>query len=102
MLPNNISHQIRSKRRLLNLTIEELAEKSDTSVALISRIERNVVDSVSLSKLIAVIDALAIPMSDIFGVPNVDNQTNELWGYLMSLSASERQEKASAILKLVK
>jgi transcriptional regulator with XRE-family HTH domain len=67
MLPKNIGIQIRQKRIHEKMTLEDLAEASDTSVAFISRIERRTTESVSLAKLLDILNALDMVLADIFG-----------------------------------
>lgn len=102
MLPRNIGIQIRQKRIEQKMTLDELAEASDCSVAFISRIERQATDSISLAKLLDVLQALGMHPSDIFGVPALGDDETTLWGVLRSLPDGERHQKIIAILELLK
>lgn len=61
-----ISQLIRKKRKALSLTIEQLAEKSNVSISLISRIERGDVANISINKLSDIASALDFELSDFF------------------------------------
>lgn len=102
MLPTNIGIQIRQKRIKQKMTLDELAEASDCSVAFISRIERHATDSISLSKLLDVLRALDMQPAEIFGMPALGDDETTLWGVLRALPEEERHHKIVAILELLK
>lgn len=101
MIPQNIGDQIRDERKSQAMSIETLAEKSNTSVAFISRLELHTPGSVSLSKIFQVLDALKLPPADVFGQPSIDKEEATLWTTLRKLPEQERREKINAILKLL-
>lgn len=96
-----IGKRIRQIRQKKKWTIEELAEKSSTSVIFISRIERDKVSSASLSKLIDVADALDISMADLF-VESFDADMSQLIKLLQSLSDEKRHKMVQAFISLLK
>lgn len=102
MLPKNIGIQIRQERLKQKMTLDELAEASDCSVAFISRIERHATDFISLAKLLDVLDALNMKPADVFGMPSIGDDETTLWGTLRALPHDERHRKIVAILELLK
>ena len=96
MLPN-FSKIIRQARKNMNLTIEELAEKSDVSDGLISLIERNKIKDIKVSNLLKITKALNLNVSDLFRDSEIDNQTLEVLDKLRSIS----KNKSEKVLKLV-
>ena len=102
MLTKNIGIQIKQKRISQNLTLEGLAEVSDTSVSFISRIERHATESVSLAKLLDVLDVLGMAPSEVFGAPSLDDAESSLWATLRSLPDDDRHRKVAAVLELLK
>ncbi|WP_283599761.1 helix-turn-helix domain-containing protein [Ligilactobacillus aviarius] len=96
MLPN-FSKIIRQARKNMNLTIEELAEKSDVSDGLISLIERNKIKDIKVSNLLKITKALNLNVSDLFRDSEIDNQTLEVLDKLRSISKNKREK----VLKLV-
>ncbi|WP_461240739.1 helix-turn-helix domain-containing protein [Paucilactobacillus sp. N302-9] len=94
---------IRSQRKTLNMTIEQLAEKSQSSVSLISLIERGRLDNIKINKLEDIASALNLTLSDFFTdsklqIPSV----LELMNFLKKLPESRRDETARALLKVLK
>lgn len=62
----NIGRIVRERRQAKGMTIEQLAEKADVSVSLISRLERERVDNIKLANLAAIANALQLQMADFF------------------------------------
>ncbi|WP_225426998.1 helix-turn-helix domain-containing protein [Companilactobacillus kedongensis] len=93
---------IRVKRRALNLTIEQLAEKADVSESLVSQMERGVNKNISLKKLDQILTALNLKMSTIF-TESADNGIHylELINYLATFPTDKRDELAEKILSLL-
>lgn len=60
----NIGRIVRERRQAKGMTIEQLAEKADVSVSLISRLERERVDNIKLANLAAIANALQLQMAD--------------------------------------
>ncbi|WP_125587898.1 helix-turn-helix domain-containing protein [Companilactobacillus jidongensis] len=97
-----ISKLIRERRRSLNLTIEQLAEKSGVSESFISRIERGEVDNVRIKKLNDIANALNMQLSDFFTDSNLsDIYTLDLIKYLSSLPEDERKRVSEVLLKVI-
>jgi len=97
-----ISKLIRERRRSLNLTIEQLAEKSGVSESFISRIERGEVDNVRIKKLNYIANALNMQLSDFFTDSNLsDIYTLDLIKYLSNLPEDERKRVSEVLLKVI-
>ncbi|KRK79737.1 MULTISPECIES: helix-turn-helix domain-containing protein [Companilactobacillus] len=97
-----ISKLIRERRRSLNLTIEQLAEKSGVSESFISRIERGEVDNVRIKKLNDIANALNMQLSDFFTDSNLsDIYTLDLIKYLSNLPEDERKRVSEVLLKVI-
>ena len=97
-----ISKIIRERRKSLNLTIEQLAEKSGVSESFISRIERGEVDNVRIKKLNEIAIALNLKLSDFFVEPELsDTYTLELVRYLSELPAEKRKYVSDLLLKVI-
>ncbi|WP_282458827.1 helix-turn-helix domain-containing protein [Ligilactobacillus aviarius] len=65
MIPN-FGEVIRKRRKKLKMTIEQLAEKADVSVSLISLIERQKLTDLKVSNLERICDALKMDITDFF------------------------------------
>lgn len=63
----NIGPRLREQRRRLNLTLEEVARLTGLTKGYISEVERNQA-SPSVASLLAICDALAITVGDLFAV----------------------------------
>lgn len=101
MIDSHISKLIRQKRRAEGLTVQQLAEKADVSISLISKLERNVLTTINLDKLTSISNALNLDLSDLFGVPQVDDFTQNIISYLLSLPKNERKEISEALIKIM-
>jgi Predicted transcriptional regulator with C-terminal CBS domains len=100
---DTISKIIRTRRKFLNLTIEELAEKSGVSESFISRIERGEVDNARIKKLNDIAQALGLTMSDFFVKPELsDVYSLELIKYLSNLPEDERKYASEILMKIIK
>lgn len=98
-----ISQLIHNRRKQLNLTIEQLAEKSNVSISLISRIERGDVANISINKLADIAKALDLELINFFSYPQFsDIPTVELLQYMGSLTEENRKEFSKSILKIIK
>ena len=62
----NIGRIVRERRQAKGMTIEQLAEKADVSVSLISRLERERVDNIKLANLAAIANELQLQLADFF------------------------------------
>lgn len=101
MIPN-LGKIIRSRRQAMHLTIEELAERSDSSVSFISMLELGQLNNIKLQKLAEILTALKLDFKDIFGFPEItDSASLELIQRLADLPESERSELANLILKIL-
>lgn len=101
MIDTNISKLIRNKRRSDGLTVQQLAEKADVSISLVSKLERNVLTTINLDKLESISIALHLNMRDLFGVPQVDDYTQSVISYLLALPKDERKEVSKALTKIM-
>lgn len=101
MLPE-IGKIIRNRRQQQGITIEQLAEQSNVSISLISRLERGKVDNIKLQSLATIADTLHLKMTDFFRDPLLQSQNVvALLNYLSDLSVEKREEAAALILKLL-
>lgn len=99
----HIGKLIRARRRALNLTIEQLAEKSNSSVSLISLIERGKLDNIKIKKLDSIAQALGLSLADFFADRNLQGTaTLDLLHYLATLPEDKREETATLLLKILK
>lgn len=99
----HIGKLIRARRRALNLTIEQLAEKSNSSVSLISLIERGKLDNIKIKKLDSIAQALGLSLADFFVDQNLQaTATLDLFHYLAALPKDQREETATLLLKILK
>ncbi|KRO03497.1 hypothetical protein IV54_GL000151 [Levilactobacillus paucivorans] len=102
-MQTSISKLVNQKRRALDLTIEQLAERASVSVSLISRIERGELENISLNKLQAIASALNLTLSDFFTDDALTGiHTLELISYLKVLPEVQRETLAESILKILK
>ncbi|KRK81273.1 helix-turn-helix domain-containing protein [Companilactobacillus nodensis] len=96
-----IGKTIRKQRKALNMTIEQLAEKSGSSPSLISIIERGKLDNIKMQKLSDIAQALNLQLSDFFLNENLqDPDTLNLINYLSTLPEDKRRNLAKLIMKL--
>lgn len=63
---SNFGEVIRKRRKKLGLTIEQLAEKADVSVSLVSLIERKKLTDLKISNLESICKALHLNITDLF------------------------------------
>lgn len=97
-----ISKLVNQKRRALDLTIEQLAERASVSVSLISRIERGELTNISVNKLQSIASALNLTLSDFFPAePLTGIHTLDLVAYLRSLPEDQREVISESILKIL-
>ena len=100
---SDISHRIRKRRTDVGMTIEELAEKANVSVSLISKIERGQVANVSLKKLQGIADALEMDIADFFeDDKQLDPDTITLINRMEKLSDEKRREASKLFLKILR
>ncbi|GEO63524.1 helix-turn-helix domain-containing protein [Companilactobacillus nantensis] len=92
---------IRKQRKNLNMTIEQLAEKSGSSPSLISIIERGKLDNIKIQKLNSIALALNLQLSDFFLNKNLqDPDTLNLLNYLSTLPEDKRRDLAKLIMRI--
>ncbi|MCS8569767.1 helix-turn-helix domain-containing protein [Pediococcus pentosaceus] len=101
MIDTNISEIIRKKRHMDGLTVQQLAEKADVSISLVSKLERNVLTTINLDKLSSIAHALNLDLSDLFGVPQVDDFTQSVISHLLALPKDKRMEISEALVKIM-
>lgn len=101
MLPE-IGKIIRQRRQQQGITIEQLAEQSNVSISLISRLERGKVNNIKIQSLSAIAETLNLKLADFFRDPLLQS-TNvvALLDYLSDLPANQREELAGVLLKLL-
>ncbi|MGV7733197.1 helix-turn-helix domain-containing protein, partial [Mycobacterium kansasii] len=68
MLPE-IGKIIRQRRQQQGITIEQLAEQSNVSISLISRLERGKVNNIKIQSLSAIAETLNLKLADFFRDP---------------------------------
>lgn len=101
MIPN-IGKIIRTKRLQLSMTIDELAEASNSSTSFISKIELGKISNLKINKLAEILSALNLSVQDVFNFPQIsDTNTLELFHYLENLPEDKRAKISEAILSLV-
>lgn len=101
MIPN-LGKLIRKRRQEMSMTIEQLAEASDSSVSFISKLELEKLDNIKLKKLDEILKPLNLTLSDLFSFPTIkDSETITLIHYLAELPEDKRSELSGAILKLI-
>ncbi|CDN23466.1 helix-turn-helix domain-containing protein [Lacticaseibacillus rhamnosus] len=99
----NIGRIVRERRQAKGMTIEQLAEKADVSVSLISRLERERVDNIKLANLAAIANALQLQMADFFRDPRLQTaKVVELLDYLAEQPEKKREDAAALMLRLMK
>ena len=101
MLPE-IGKIIRQRRQQQGITIEQLAEQSNVSISLISRLERGKVNNIKIQSLSAIAETLNLKLADFFRDPLLQS-TNvvALLDYLSDLPVNQREELAGVLLKLL-
>jgi len=101
-ITSNLGKIIHIKRKSLNLTIEQLAEKADVSESLVSQMERGINKNISIKKLDQILVALNLKLSTIF-TESTDNGIHylELINYLSKFPTDERNELSEKILSLI-
>ncbi|KRK09677.1 hypothetical protein FD11_GL000612 [Ligilactobacillus pobuzihii E100301 = KCTC 13174] len=84
------------------MTIDELAEASNSSTSFISKIELGKVSNLKINKLVEILEALDLSIQDVFNFPQIsDNETLELLHYLEKLPEDKRAKLSEAILSFV-
>ncbi|KAF0363714.1 helix-turn-helix domain-containing protein [Pediococcus acidilactici] len=97
-----IGKLIRQRRKSMNMTIEDLAEKSQSSISLISMIERGRLDNIKIQKLNDIALALNLNIKDFFDDNELkDPAVVELNNYLAKLSKEQQHEVATLLLRLI-
>lgn len=97
-----ISKLIRARRQSLHMTIEQLAEKSKSSVSLISLIERGKLDNIKIKKLDEIAKALDLDLANFFISQKLQStMTLDLINYLADLPEEKREEVAGLLLKVI-
>jgi transcriptional regulator with XRE-family HTH domain len=98
-----IGKLIRQRRKSMNMTIEDIAEKSQSSISLISMIERGRLDNIKIQKLNDIATALNLNIKDFFENNELkDPAVVELNNYLAELSTEQQHETATLLLRLIK
>jgi len=69
--------RIKQERDKNNLTLKDLSEKCNLSVAFLSQIERGLA-SPAISSLKSIANALGLELSDFFDVPSIKQKKNEI------------------------
>lgn len=95
---------IRTKRKEIGMTQEELAEKSNLSINYISRIERNINDNISVETLMALSGGLNLSPAQLLGSDsesNIQPYTEQLINYLSKLDAKKQNEISKGIMQLL-
>ena len=101
MMPK-IGKIIRNQRLQMSMTIDELAEASNSSSSFISKIELGKVNNLKINKLVEILEALNLSVQDVFNFPQIsDNKTLELLHYLENLPEDKRAKLSEAILNFV-
>ncbi|WP_282709185.1 helix-turn-helix transcriptional regulator [Ligilactobacillus sp. Marseille-Q7487] len=101
MIPD-LGKIIRTKRQQLDMTIEQLAEASNSSVSFISKLELGRLDNLKLKKLEEILNALNLSFADIFSYPPItDSETIQLISLLSNLPEEKRRILSKAILQIV-
>lgn len=99
----NIKRILRDRRQIQGITIEQLAERADASVSLISRLERERVDNIKLANLVAIANALQLQMADFFRDSRLQTpKVIELLDYLADQPEQKREDAAALMLRLMK
>ena len=99
----NIGRIVRERRQAKGMTIEQLAEKADVSVSLISRLERERVDNIKLANLAAIANALQLQMADFFRDSRLQTpKVVELLDYWAEQPEEKREDAAALMLRLMK
>lgn len=101
MIPD-LGKIIRAKRQQLDMTIEQLAEASNSSVSFISKLELGRLDNLKLKKLQEILNALNLSFADIFSYPTItDSETIQLISLLCNLPEEKRRILSNSILKII-
>lgn len=114
----NIGRKIRSRRKQLNLTQEELAERSNLSITFISQIETEQRKNITIQRLNSIAAALDLSLSELIDLQldditqikheistyksNYLPQTVQLVNKLLQMDGKRAEEISAAILKLIR
>jgi transcriptional regulator with XRE-family HTH domain len=60
-----IGNRVRARRRALDLSQDALARRADVSLSLINQMERGIITDPHITTLVAVANALGVPVSDL-------------------------------------
>ena len=63
----DLADLVRAQRKVLGLSQEAIAHRADLSLNLVNKIERGVITDPHISTLVALADALEVPVSDLVG-----------------------------------
>lgn len=96
---SNFGKLIRKRRKELGMTIEQLAEKADVSVSLISLIERRKLTDLKVSNLERISEALDLNVTDFF--KNENKMINPIIVDLNNRILSLPFNKRKTILKII-
>jgi len=90
--PDLLVDCLRSRRKELNLTMQQVAERAGLSVGFISQIERGITTP-SLSSLVAVSRVLGLHVSNFLAQPRVDTPRTrqDFAKYLAEITYMDRQ-----------
>lgn len=92
---------IRALRNKQNLTIEELAEKANVSVDLISRLERGDRDDISVVRLEKIMNALNLELGDIFGRSELDETSDKFITKFLRMNKTTQKQYATIFLEIL-
>ena len=114
----NIGPKIRSRRKQLKLTQEELAERSNLSITFISQIETEQRDNITVRRLNDIALALDLSLTELInfkldGMTQIKHemsnyqtdylpQTVQLVNKLLQMDGKRAEEISAAILKLIR
>lgn len=93
--------RIRKYRNYNKLTIEQLAEKADVSVNLISRLELGNRDDISVINLEKILNALDLNLSDFFEHEELDIKKTEFFNEFQKLTKKEQETYADIFKQIL-
>ncbi|AEV96008.1 helix-turn-helix domain-containing protein [Pediococcus claussenii] len=92
---------IRALRNEQNLTIEELAEKANVSVDLISRLERGDRNDISVVRLEKIMNAFNLELGDIFGRSKLDDISDKFVTKFLQMNETNQRQYATIFLEIL-
>lgn len=92
---------IRKYRIKNGLTIEDLAEKADVSVNLISRLELGNRNDISVVKLEKILNALNLELADVFQAKPLDVKKTEFFNQFQQLNKKEQETYADIFSQII-